>query len=112
MPRGALFATMQKRQINAIIDLALLVAFVVVALSSLVLFFVLPSGGPGWRGGTGAASLNLFLGVARSDWVDLHEIAGIIFIALMVVHTLLHIPYFRNIRRSLFPGKSDGCESG
>lgn len=102
---------MQKRQVNAIVDLALLVAFVIVALSSLVLFFVLPSGGLGWRGGTGAAALNVFLGVARSDWVDFHEIAGIVFIALMAVHTLLHIPYFRNIGRCLLPGKNDRCEN-
>ncbi|NVO66966.1 DUF4405 domain-containing protein [Methanofollis tationis] len=98
---------MQKRQVNAIVDLAMLVTFVIVALSSLVLFFVLPSGGPGWRGGTGSAALNVFLGVARSDWVDFHEITGMAFLALMAVHTLLHIPYFRNIGRCLFPGKSD-----
>ncbi len=105
---------MQKRQVNAIVDLALLVVFVIVALSSLVLFLVLPSGGGGWgHAGTGpvVASLNLFLGVARSDWVDLHEIVGMAFIALMAVHTLLHIPYLRNIRRCLLPGKTDRCEN-
>jgi len=103
---------MQKRQVNAIIDLSMLVAFVIVALSSLILFFFLPSGGGGWvHAGTGVINLKTFLGIARGDWVDLHNITGVIFIVLMAVHTLLHIPYFRNIRRCLMPGKNDTCET-
>jgi len=110
--RCALFTTMQKRQVNAIVDLALLVAFVIVALSSIVLLFFLPSAGGGWvHASTGVANLKVFLGVTRGQWVDLHNITGIVFIVLMAVHTLLHIPYFRNIRRCLLPGKNDRCEN-
>lgn len=92
---------MQKRQINAIIDLALLVFFIVVALSSIVLFFFLPSGG--------GSGFRVFLGVRRVYWVDFHVISGFIFLVLMAVHMILHVPYFRKIRSCLSSGKSRIC---
>jgi preprotein translocase subunit SecG len=104
---------MRKRQINAIIDLALLVSFLVIALSSIVLFFFLPSGGGGWgfvHAGTGATNLRVFLGVTRGDWVDLHNITGILFMVLMAVHILLHIPYYRNIRSCLSSVEKEACD--
>lgn len=104
---------MRKRQINAIIDIGLIVSFLVVGLSSIVLFFFLPSGGGGWgwvHAGTGATNLRVFLGVTRGDWVDLHNITGILFMALMAVHIVLHIPYYRNIRSCLSSGEKETCD--
>lgn len=95
---------MQKRQINAIIDLALLIFFIVVALSSIILFVFLPSGGGGGSG------LRVFFGVRRSGWVDFHVIAGFIFLVLMTVHIVLHVPYYRKIRACLSSGKSRICD--
>ncbi|MDK2973794.1 MAG: hypothetical protein PWP08_165 [Methanofollis sp.] len=103
---------MRKSQVDAIVDLAMLVAFVIVVLSSLILFFFLPSGSGGWgHAGTGVVNLNAFLGVTRSEWVDVHSVAGFAFVILVVVHMLLHISYFRNIRCRLFPGKKEICET-
>ncbi|WP_165394733.1 DUF4405 domain-containing protein [Methanofollis fontis] len=103
---------MQKRQINAVVDLAMLVLFIIAAISSAVLLWLLPSGG-GWGGGRAATALvdlDSVLGLTRSVWVDIHTIAGIIFIVLMLLHILLHIPYFRSIRRCLFPERNERCE--
>ncbi|WP_298666673.1 DUF4405 domain-containing protein [uncultured Methanofollis sp.] len=103
---------MRKRQINAIIDLALLASFSVIALSSIVLFFFLPSGGGGWsfvHAGTGATNLRVFLGVTRGQWVDLHNITGLLFMVLMVTHIALHVPYYRNIRSCLSSTEKEAC---
>jgi preprotein translocase subunit SecG len=104
---------MRKRQINAIIDIALLLSFFVIALSTIVLFFFLPSGGGGLsfvHAGTGATNLRVFLGVTRGDWVNLHNIAGLVFMVLMVVHIVLHIPYYRNIRACLSSAEKETCD--
>ncbi|QYZ79377.1 DUF4405 domain-containing protein [Methanofollis formosanus] len=104
---------MQKRQINAVIDLALLVAFIIVGLTSVVLFFFLPSGGGGFgwvHAGTGATNLRVFLGVTRGQWVDLHNITGLIFMVLMIVHIVLHIPFYRTIRRCLSGSGNEKCD--
>ncbi|QSZ67451.1 DUF4405 domain-containing protein [Methanofollis aquaemaris] len=104
---------MQKRQINAVIDLALLITFLIVGLTSVVLFFFLPSGGGGleWvHAGTGATNLRVFLGVTRGEWVVLHNITGLVFMVLMVVHILLHIPFYRTIRRCLSGSGDKKCD--
>ena len=58
----------------------------------LVLFFVLPSGGRG--AGT-------FLSVHRSIWASVHDYAGLLFIALLVLHLVLHYRYLRHLDRHI-----------
>lgn len=95
---------------NVIIDLALLVFFFVVAFSSVVLFFFLPSGGGGGaHAGSGATNFGVFLGVARGEWVDFHTITGLLFMVLMAVHILLHLPYYRSIRSCLSSTEKEAC---
>jgi hypothetical protein len=78
---------------NAVVDVALLVVFVPSLVSALVLFFVLPSGG-----GRGGAA---FLSIPRSTWATLHDYAGLLFIALLVLHLALHYRYLRHLDRHL-----------
>ncbi|MEN6518668.1 MAG: DUF4405 domain-containing protein [Methanospirillum sp.] len=73
---------------NAVVDTILLVVFV----PSPVLYFVLPSGGRG--AGT-------FLSVQRSTWATVHDYAGLLFIALLVLHLVLHYRYLRHLDRHL-----------
>ncbi|MDD3622472.1 MAG: DUF4405 domain-containing protein [Methanofollis sp.] len=104
---------MQRRQINALIDLVMLICFLIVALTSVVLFFFLPSGGGGleWvHAGTGATNLRIFFGVTRGQWVVLHNITGLAFMVLMVVHIVLHIPFYRTIGRCLRGSGEQKCD--
>lgn len=103
---------MQKKQINALVDIAMLVTLVILTFTSLVLYFYLPSGGGGLgHSGTGVATVRAFLEIQRSVWVDVHDVFGFLFLAFTVAHILLHLPYFKTIKRCLFPGKSDRCEN-
>ena len=91
--------------VNAVVDTLLLVLFVPSLVSALVLFFVLPSGG---RGG----GLGVLLSVERSTWAAVHDYAGLLFIALMVLHLVLHYRYLRHLDRHLAGPRGTTEEKG
>jgi hypothetical protein len=39
--------------------------------------------------------------VQRSTWVTLHDYAGLLFIALLVLHLVLHYRYLRHLNRHI-----------
>ncbi|MEM2123813.1 MAG: DUF4405 domain-containing protein [Methanolinea sp.] len=85
---------MKRVVINALVDVCCLVTLVPSALSGLVLSFVLPPGGrgSGWM---------QFLGIPRNQWVAVHNSSSLLFIALLVLHLLLHWKFFWNFPRYL-----------
>ncbi len=90
---------MRKAAINALVDIVALIVFIPSLVSGLILYFVLPSGGEGFRGGAGVVTPDVFLGIVRNDWKDLHAYASLAFAALVVVHILLHWRYMASIGR-------------
>jgi hypothetical protein len=83
--------------INAIVDIGCLITFIPSLITGLVLYFVLPEGGG--RGGNWAT----YLGMTRHDWILFHDIASFAFAALLIIHLLLHLKFFRNIGRAIKP---------
>jgi hypothetical protein len=86
---------MKKITVNAIVDIGCLVTFIPSLISGLVLYLVLPSGG-----GKGGGSES-YLGIARDQWLNMHNYTSLIFAALIIIHLVLHWMYFRNIRKYL-----------
>jgi len=91
---------MKRTTINALVDIAALILFIPSLISGLVLYLVLPEGG---GRGSGWAT---WLGIARNQWVTMHNYTSLVFAALIIIHLLLHGYYFRNIRMSLVPEKT------
>ncbi|MEM4332161.1 MAG: DUF4405 domain-containing protein, partial [Candidatus Micrarchaeia archaeon] len=76
----------------------------VVSISGLVLFFVLPGGGR-------FAGQAEFLGLTRHTYADVHNIVGLMFIAIMLLHILLHFRWILGMSRSLLAKRNkDGNE--
>jgi len=98
---------MKRITINALVDIGCLITFIPSLISGLVLFLFLP-GGSG-KGGSWAT----YLGIARDQWLTMHNYTSLAFTALLVIHLLLHSMYFRNIRKCLMPGtkEADTCET-
>ena len=86
---------MKRVTVNALIDIGMAVTFIPSLLTGLVLYFLLPSGGG--RGGSWVTGM----GITRHDWVLYHDIASFAFAVLLIIHLLLHLAYFRNIRKFL-----------
>lgn len=86
---------MKRVTLNALVDVGCLITFIPSLITGLVLYFFLPSGGG--RGGSWVT----WMGITRHDWVLYHDVASFAFAALLIVHLLLHLAYFRNIRKVL-----------
>ena len=95
---------MRKITINALVDIGCLVTFIPSLISGLVLYLVLPSGG-GRGGGSG-----VYLGIARDQWLNMHNYTSRVFAALIIIHLLLHWMYFRNIRKCLIVKNKAACD--
>ncbi len=76
--------------------------FIPSLISGLVLYLVLPEGGG--RGGGWVT----YLGIARNQWVTMHNNTSLVFTALLILHLLLHWKFFRYIGRNF---KADAKET-
>lgn len=88
---------MKRMTINALVDIGCLLMFVPSLISGLVLYLVLPSGGG--RGGGWA----IFFGIARNQWVVMHDNSSIVFAVLLIIHLLLHWKFFWHIKPRFIP---------
>ena len=82
---------MKRITINALVDIGCLITFIPSLISGLVLYLVLPEGG---GRGSGWAT---YLGIARNQWVTMHNYSSLVFAALLIMHLLLHWKFFRHI---------------
>jgi hypothetical protein len=99
---------MRRATVNFIVDLAGFGVLLCLAGTGVILHFVLPSGTGGLgrelHGGRGREHIRELLGMGRHDWGDIHLWLGIIFIALMVAHLVLHWKWVKCYIASLFGG--------
>lgn len=86
---------MKRITLNALVDIGCLIMFIPSLISGVVLYFLLPSGS-----GQGSGRL-LYLGVARNQWVAMHNNSSLVFAALVIIHLFLHWMFFRNITKAL-----------
>ncbi|HPN54984.1 MAG TPA: DUF4405 domain-containing protein [Candidatus Moranbacteria bacterium] len=93
---------MNKSKTNYIIDLLALVSFLITAISGLAIKFFMPSGVRQGR-------LQEFLGIQKGSWSEVHDIFGIIFLILVVVHFLLHWNWVVCMTKSVLKLGSEEC---
>jgi hypothetical protein len=96
---------MRRITINALVDIGCLITFIPSLVSGLVLFLVFPEGG-----GRGSGWI-LFLGIAKNQWLNMHNYTSLVFAALLIIHLILHWMFFKNIGRNLKRGgkEPDDC---
>jgi hypothetical protein len=88
---------MKRVRVNFIIDLAALVTFCISLVSGLVLYLVLPTGGR-WSPAS-------FAGLTRSAWLNMHNLWSLAFAALVIIHLLLHLNFFKKAAPTCFREK-------
>ena len=79
--------------------IALLIVWVIVLVSALVLWLILPSGASRF------APTNYLLGLKRCEWVQIHVVISVLFSILVVIHLVLNWGWVKNVTKYLFaPG--------
>lgn len=86
---------MNRLKINYLVDLLMVIAFLITAISGLILFLFLPGGFP-------RAGQQLCLAITRRGWIVIHNFAGVIVIILVLLHLILHWNWIIQVTKSWF----------
>jgi len=92
---------MEKAKINYLVDVVMLLAFLITAVSGLVMFFFLPEG-------IRQGGYQTFFSVQKHSWIELHNFFGIAFLISTIVHFLLHWDWVTCMTKNFLRG--DKCE--
>ncbi len=79
---------MTKTKLKYALDVLLLVAFLLSAVTGIVLWLGGSSGG--YQGGSNPAFQTTLLGIARKTWNDLHTLSSLVMVAGVILHLVLH----------------------
>jgi len=105
---------MKRATLNFIVDLISFCNLLGLAFTGSIMKWILPPGtggyGRGFRGGRGAEEIKYLWSMTRHEWGAVHFYLAILFVALMVVHIILHWTWIKCYFKSLFgcSGKSSG----
>lgn len=89
---------MDKTKVNYFVDVLLIISFIVVAITSVIIFFFLPSG-------VRQAGYQTFLGLTKHTWSNIHTIFGFTMIVLSLVHLVLHFKWLTAMSKTIFKKK-------
>jgi cytochrome b subunit of formate dehydrogenase len=87
-----------KARINYYVDIVIMISFVIAAVSGMILFF---AGSGGYQGGRNPRYAQEVLGISRLLWKDLHDWGGIIMLAGVFLHLVLHWKWMVCMTRNL-----------
>ena len=95
---------MKKSKLNLIIDVLLLLCIAAITGIGLLMKYVLVPGYQRWE--IYGQNVNLFLwGLDRHQWGTIHFIVGLVLIALLMLHIVLHWQMIIDIYRRLIPNR-------
>ncbi len=90
---------MHKTRLNYWLDMVIALAFGLSALSGIAFLFM---GTGGYHGGRNPAHLQTWLGLARGTWSDLHTLFGLVLIAGVLFHLVLHWKWVVCVTKEMF----------
>lgn len=93
---------MNKSKLNYIIDFLAFVSFLITAISGLAIKFFMPSGVRQGR-------YQEFMGMQKGAWSEIHDVSGILFILLVLIHLILHWDWMVCMTRNFF--KAEDCKT-
>ncbi len=101
-----------RAKLNLFLDIAIGIAFIIEAISGLVLAVVLPHGG--YRGGRNPLYAQSFV-LTRDEWLSLHDWFAIVMVVGVLIHILLHRKWiacmFRKLWQEAFATKPTAAEA-
>ena len=90
---------MGKLKINYYIDILMLIFFIINSITGLIIFFFLPTG-------VKRGAYQVFLGIIKQNWVNVHNWSGLLLILLVAIHLILHWKWIVSMTKSLIQKKN------
>ncbi|MBN2084775.1 MAG: DUF4405 domain-containing protein [Anaerolineales bacterium] len=78
---------MNKSVLNYFLDIVIGLAFLLAGATGIAFLFL---GSGGYQGGRNAEFSTSLLGLERGTWSDLHDLSGLVMIAGIAIHLILH----------------------
>jgi cytochrome b subunit of formate dehydrogenase len=97
-----------KAKINYFVDVVIGISFLAAAFSGLALFF---AGSGGYQGGRNPRVAQEILGLSRLLWKDLHDWSGMVMLAGVFLHLVLHWKWIVCMTRNIFRKPSRSSRS-
>lgn len=91
---------MNKTRLNYWLDVVIVLAFLMSALTGVAFLFM---GSGGYQGGRNAGYVNVFLGLERAMWSDLHTLGSLVLIVGIGVHLIFHWKWIASVSKRVFP---------
>jgi len=103
---------MKRTTLNFVVDLFGFTTLTGLAVTGSIIKFILPPGTGGHgrvlHDGHGQEHIKSLLSMGRHDWGDIHFYLAAIFIAIMLVHLILHYNWLKAYCKSVFgPSQKD-----
>jgi hypothetical protein len=86
---------MNKIKINYFVDVLLIISFLVVTITSVVLFLFL-------QNKIGHIGSQILFGLPKLKWINLHVVSGFAMIVLSFVHLILHFKWLTTMSQNIF----------
>lgn len=112
---------MRRTTVNFIVDLIGFVNLLLLVATGSIMKWVLPPGSGGGRGygygfrggrGPGPDQIKQLFGLGRHDWGQVHFILAVMFVALILLHIILHWTWIKTYAKSiLLPSRKAPCDS-
>jgi len=97
---------MKRSSLNFVVDLAAILNLLGLIFTGLTMKYILPPGTGGrgrilHGGGQGREHIKDLWSMTRHEWGSIHFYLAVLFIALMLVHIILHWAWIKNYFKSL-----------
>jgi len=96
---------MKRATRNFIVDVVSFINLLALAFTGFIMKYILPPGtgghGRGFRAGRGPGEVKYLWSMTRHEWGYIHFYLAVLFVALIVVHIILHWSWLKNYFKSL-----------
>ena len=103
---------MKRTSLNFIVDFISFFSLLALSCTGFIIKYILPPGTSGLgreiSGGRGREEIKRLWSMTRHEWGDIHFYISVLFIALMLVHLVLHWTWIKCYFKSLFGIKNTG----
>jgi hypothetical protein len=86
---------------NYIIFIALVLPVIIEGISGFILWWILPSGEGGYRGGLGPSVRDVFIW-DRHAWIDIHNVSALVLVVLVIIHIVIHWRWIVTVTKRMF----------